>query len=442
MRMKTHFAFLVLMALLQVSWSWAQSTSRISFRPEQVGGTQHSTGHVNAAEMFNPQISKAAQELGLNADKAIHRTIMAALESPDQASVQRIIANSNLNSTQRAELTRIVNKLQENGAKSPPKVVMVGGQALATDGHHRVRGQAKFGEIMEEANRQWPIEVGQTLDSLPGRTGANRFSLPYEIPFEQTDSGRLVARLPANASMDEVMQVILTENKGIWRDPALSELAQRLRSNGNLGAASSADLQRLAAGLGLRMENGRLISTPVVNLPDDMSRSLVGNNFFTRGVTSRGSVKGVEVVQIDYVEFHVADDIKGALSRNGVDDFPNLRKLMSSQNLTPDQQNAIKALANAELDELMLREPSLREGIINRTVKLKEAVAANLDRSLFKSCVGRTSPGCTRFMTGLSSEQRNFLESLQKFSDTEVVDLVDHIKKNPAFSNIAGQCLN
>ncbi len=383
----------------------------LAIRPEQIGGSQYAVGVVNVAQM---QVQGLATRFA--PDHIVPERMVKDIENlllSSAADGRRMMRSMNYSPKDRRLFVKTIALLQQQGRSKGASVFMIGSdQAIAVDGHHRVRGQARHYDIMVNAGELWPDETKHVLQPM-GRVLENG-RIVYSLDLDPSKVN-VVRRLPANTTAEELMRALLQDGKGVWQNPTLNRLGQSYFGEA-AGNASQTDLRALAQGLGIsNAPSGRVTLTPIGILPDDSWRSLLGYHFFDRGVTHS------PIGFVDYVEFYVADSAREFVA-SAPGRYPALERL--TNNPTMQEQAELKLRAAEEFDQLIAAHPELRNEILRNSNASRQSLASQIARIQFKVCDGPRGsgiPDCARFLSTLAPAEIRSLRALANMSASEAI---------------------
>lgn len=350
-----------------------------ALRPEDIGATQYGTGYVAAAEKYRKKVTKYGNTHGWDETKI--QKYYSELEKiflVEFKNVPKTLKKTSLVEEERKTFFQMIAHLQEEDRLQKPTVIMIGkDQAVATDGHHRLRTMVYLTEVLEGGEKIWPGEVKHSLAHV------NRLSPKGELisSLDLVDP-IVLENFPKKAKASEIMQELLERRLGLWDDPKDDALAAKYYGPKKSHQASKKDLDYLASKLGITDGPDGIKFTPITELPDSSTRTLMGRYFDTRKIKKGAAFK-------DYVEFYVGDDLR-EIVKEKPGSYPNLEKVIDPKTSIKEQQRLMEAAMN-ELDYVYATKKSLREKTVSFAVSGDVKVEAAL-RKLKNSICSLAKP--------------------------------------------------
>lgn len=345
-----------------------------ALRPEDIGATQYGTGYVAAAEKYRKKVTKYGNTHGWDEGKIqkyykeLEKVFLVQFEK-----VPHTLKKTGLIEEERKTFFQMIAHLQEEDRLQKPTVIMIGkDKAVATDGHHRLRTMVYLTEILEEGDKLWPGEVKHSLAHVNRVTSKGELisSLDLVDPI-------VLENFSKKAKAHEIMQELLERRLGLWDDPKDDALAAKYYGPKKSHRAPKKDLEYLASKLGITDGPDGIKFTPISELPDSSTRTLMGRYFDSRKVKKGAAFK-------DYVEFYVGYDVRDIVKeRPG--SYPNLEKVIDPKTSIQEQQKLMEAAMN-ELDYIYATKKSLREKTVSFAVTGNEQVEKAMRKLKYSIC--------------------------------------------------------
>lgn len=341
---------------------------------EDVGGTQYGTGHLAAAQKYRERIDTiAAREKW---SPVVRDRIYLAIEQMlcvPKENMSAILQRNFPAPHDRRVLLKTIVELQDTDQKKVVQLLMIGNhRAVAVDGHHRIRTRVQLSNILKVSNDIWSSEVKSAMTSLDRvkKNGEIRWSLPIENP-------QIIGELPKDAKAKDVMETLLKQGMGLWKDPDDMALAKSFFGK-KAKDASKKDLLYLAEKLGIVDSPAGVKYVPVVDLPDASMRTVMGNYFRSRGMKSK------KISFQAYVEFYLGDEVRSKAFNNRTK-YPNLNRILVSDPSIINQKLVMQQ-ALEEIDQIFVDYEDMTAKATGLTISGTDRVEETLNKIRFFKC--------------------------------------------------------